>query len=112
VRTTPGQRFAERILIGVDDAGAEERLVVWIELRPGALWVVGRAVNPHLRETDEPRAEDVIFEGYELDDALQRLNEALEDDLRVLEEDRREPSVRPVTRSEIEPHLERYLLTH
>jgi hypothetical protein len=110
MRTTPGQRFAERTLIGIDDTGAEERLVVWIELHPGALWVVGRAVNPHLRETGDPRPEDVIFEGYELDDALQQLNEALEDDLRVLEEDRREPNVRPVTRAEIEPHLERYLL--
>ena len=26
-----------------------------------------RAVNPHLRESDETRPEDVIFEGYELD---------------------------------------------
>ena len=78
-------RYAERVLVGVDDVGEEERILFWIERRPGAVWAVGRAVNSHLRESDEPRPEDVIFEGYELGDALQRANEALEDDVNVLE---------------------------
>src|SRR5919204_4510706 len=41
--------FAERVLEGVDDAGASERVVIWIERKPGALWAVGRAVNPQHR---------------------------------------------------------------
>jgi hypothetical protein len=92
----------------VDDAGAQERIVFWIERRAGALWVVGRSVNPQFRNTDEPRADDVIFEGYELEEALVQANEALEDDLRVLEGDGRSPAVRPFTRREVLPLLERF----
>jgi hypothetical protein len=106
-RSRPG-RFAERTLEGVDDTGAPERLVFWIDRRPGALWLVGRAVNPHLRESDEPRPEDVVFEGYELEEALERANEALEDDVRVLEADGRAPDVKPFTRREVLPLLERF----
>ena len=80
----------------------------WIERRTGALWVVGRSVNPQLRKSDEPRLEDVIFEGYELDQALARGNEALEDDVRVLEADGRAPDVKPFTRREVLPLLERW----
>ena len=101
-------RYAERALVGVDDVGDEERIVIWIERRPGAVWAVGRAVNPQLRESDEPRPEDVIFEGFELADALDRANEALEDDVRVLEEDGRPADARPFTRKEVLPLLERW----
>jgi hypothetical protein len=101
-------RYAERTLVGVDDVGEEERIVLWIERRPGALWAVGRAVNPHLRETGEPRPEDIVFEGYELGDALDRANEALEDDVRVLEEDGRPADAKPFTRKEVLPLLERW----
>jgi hypothetical protein len=100
--------LAERVLDGVDDTGAEERVVFWIERRAGALWAVGRAVNPQLRKTDDARPEDVIFEGYELDEALARANEALEDDVRVLEDDGRTADVRPFTRREMLPLLERW----
>jgi hypothetical protein len=106
-RSRPG-RFAERTLGDVDDTGAEERIVFWIERQTGALWVVGRAINPQLRTTDEPRPEDVIFEGYELEEALARANEALEDDVRVLETDGRTPDVKPFTRREVLPRLERW----
>ncbi len=101
-------RYAERMLVGVDDVGAEERLVIWIERRPGAVWAVGRAVNPQLRESEEARPEDVIFEGYELGDALDRANEALEDDVNVLEADGRSADARPFTRKEVLPLLERW----
>jgi hypothetical protein len=101
-------RFAERTLVGVDDVGEEERIVLWIERRPGALWAVGRVVNPQLRDSDDPRPEDVVFEGYELEDALDRANEALEDDVRVLEEDGRPADARPFTRKEVLPLLERW----
>jgi hypothetical protein len=101
-------RYAERTLVGVDDAGAEERIVIWLERRAGAVWVVGRAVNPQHRESDEPRPEDVVFEGYELGDALERANEALEDEVEVLEADGLEADARPFTRKEILPLLERW----
>ena len=101
-------RFAERELTGVDDAGQEERIVVWIERKPGALWAVGRAVNPQLRPSDEPRRDDYVFEGYELDDALEHANEVLEDDCEVLERDGRPAKVRPFVRKELLGPLERW----
>jgi hypothetical protein len=101
-------RYAERTLVGVDDAGVEERIVIWLERRPGAVWAVGRSVDPHLRATDEPRPEDVIFEGYELGDALARANEALEDEVEVLEADGRDTTALPFTRKEVLPLLERW----
>jgi hypothetical protein len=107
-RSSREGRYAERTLSGVDDVGDEERIVIWIERRAGAVWAVGRAVNPHLRESDEPRPEDVVFEGYELGDALDRANDALEDDVRVLEEDGRDADARPFTRKEVLPLLERW----
>ena len=101
-------RFAERVLSGVDDGGAEERIVVWIERKDGAVWAVGRSVNMHLRPTDEPRRDDYVFEGFELDDALGAANDLLEDDLRVLELDGAAAArVRPFTRDEALKLLER-----
>ena len=38
--------FAKRVVHGVDDAGADEEILIWIERQPGALWAVGRCVNP------------------------------------------------------------------
>jgi hypothetical protein len=107
-RTSREGRYAERLLVGVDDRGEEERIAIWIERRVGAVWAVGRVVNPQLRESDDPRPEDVVFEGYELGDALDRANEALEDDVRVLEEDGRSADARPFTRKEVLPLLERW----
>ncbi|MEX0849864.1 MAG: hypothetical protein WD015_00030 [Gaiellaceae bacterium] len=107
-RSSREGRYAERALSGVDDVGAEEQIVLWIERRAGGVWAVGRAVNPQHRESDETRPEDLIFEGYELDDALQRANEALEDDVVVLEGDGRPAAARPFTRKEILPLLERW----
>jgi hypothetical protein len=101
-------RVAERVLRGVDDAGAEERIVLWVERRPGAIWTVGRSVNPQLRQTDDPRPEDVVFEGYELEEALSRANEALEDDVSVLERDGAQSNAKPFTRKEVLPLLERF----
>src|SRR5579872_1859082 len=83
----PAGRFAERVVEGRDDAGREERIVIWIERRPGALWTIGRAVNPHLRPSIEARHEDYIWQGYELEDALEAANSTLEDDCFVSEAD-------------------------
>jgi hypothetical protein len=107
-RSLRDSRYAERTLVGVDDVGEDERIVIWIERRPGAVWVVGRAVNPHLRESEEPRPDDVVFEGFELEDALEHANEALEDDVSVLERDGRSADPRPFTRKEVLPLLERW----
>jgi hypothetical protein len=107
-RSSREGRYAERALSGVDDVGDEERIVLWIERREGGVWTVGRAVNPHLRESDETRPDDVLFEGFELEDALERANEALEDDVVVLEADGRSADAKPFTRREILPLLERW----
>jgi hypothetical protein len=107
-RRSDNGRFAERVLTGVDDSGQEERVVVWIERKPGTVWAVGRAVNPHLRPSDEPRNDDYVFEGYELDDALEQANAVLEDDCEVLEKDGREMKVKPFLRQEMLGPLERW----
>ena len=107
-RNAADGRCAERTLRGFDDAGREERIVIWIERKPGALWSVGRTVNSQHRPTDAPRADDWLFEGYELGDALEAANDALEDDVRVLEQDGKTDLVKPFTRNEILPVLERF----
>jgi hypothetical protein len=107
-RTSKAGRFAERVLTGVDDAGNEERIVIWIERKAGALWAVGRSVNLHLRSSDEPRPDEYLFEGYELGDALEQANEVLEDDVSVLERDRRSVDVKPFVRKELLGPLERW----
>ena len=108
-RSSTESRFAERLLRGVDDQGAEESVLIWIERKPGALWAVGRSVNAQLRQSDAPRPEDYIFEGYELEDALEAANGALEDDVSVLEQDGFEQGrVPPFKRSELLGPLERW----
>jgi hypothetical protein len=99
-------RFAERTLHGVDDAGREERIVVWIERKPGAVWAVGRVVDPQLRAGQAEKASDYLFEGYELEDALEHANGALEDDLTVSEGDGHGEHCRPFTREECLKPLE------
>jgi hypothetical protein len=106
-KSTEG-RFAERVVRGVDDAGAEETIMIWIERKQGALWAVGRAVNPQHRSSDEPRRDDYLFEGYELDDALGAANDALEDDLSVSERDGHVAHLKPFTRGELLKPLERW----
>jgi hypothetical protein len=99
-------RFAERVLHGVDDAGREERIVVWIERKAGAIWAVGRVVDPQLRDQKSAKAGDYLFEGYELEDALEQANAALEDDLTVSEGEGREERCLPFTREECLKPLE------
>ena len=106
-KSTQG-RFAERVVHGVDDAGVEETIVIWIERKQGALWAVGRAVNPQHRASDEPRRDDYLFEGYELEDALSAANDALEDDVEVSERDGRPENLKPFTRNELLKPLENW----
>ena len=93
---------------GVDDRGDAERVVIWIERLPGAMWAVGRAVNPQYRPSDEARRDDYIFEGHELTDALDAANAALEDDAFVSEQDGRDEMIRPFVRAELLRPLERW----
>ena len=109
MRRSPSEgRCAERLLRGVDDAGREERVVIWVERKDGGVWAVGRAVNPQHRPSDEARRDDYLFEGYELSDALEAANAALEDDVQVLEDDGAVGRIKPFTRKEVLPMLERF----
>jgi len=101
-------RFAERVIDGVDDAGTPERIVIWIERKEGGVWAVGRAVNPQHRPSDEPRSGDYVFEGYELQDALDAANDTLEDDIRVSEQDGQQSRLQPFKRAEVLRPLERW----
>jgi hypothetical protein len=108
VRKPTAVRFAEREVHGVDDRGEPERIVIWIERLPGALWAVGRAVNPQHRPSEEPRPDDYVFQGYELADALEAANATLSDDVRVSTQDGRPVSVPPFERTELLKPLERW----
>jgi hypothetical protein len=107
-RKSQAGRFAERVIDGFDDGGARERIVIWIERKEGGVWAVGRAVNPQHRPSDEPRAGDYLFEGYELQDALDAANDMLEDDVSVSEGDGSTVRCAPFRRSEILGPLERW----
>ena len=101
-------RFAERVVEGRDDGGGAERVVIWIEGRAGALWAVGRQVNPQHRETDSPRADDYVWEGFELDDCLEAANGVLEDDAVVSESDGGSTKIKPFVRDELLQPLEKF----
>ena len=101
-------RFAERIVDGLDDAGRSERVVIWIERKAGAVWAVGRMVNPQHRETDAPRADDYVWEGHELDDCLEAANGVLEDDAVVSESDGGSAKIKPFIRDELLQPLEKF----
>jgi hypothetical protein len=108
VRKSSADRFAEREVHGVDDRGEPERIVIWIERLPGALWAVGRAVNPQYRPSDEARKDDYVFQGYELGDALDAANATLEDDVVVSEQDGSTEKLKPFVRQELLRPLERW----
>jgi hypothetical protein len=113
VRQTSGaRRFAEREVHGFDAVGGRERIVVWIERRQDGAWAVGRTVNPQYRPSDEPRRDDYVFEGWELDDAIEQANQVLEDDVTVSEEDGISERVRPIVKDEVLKPLERWFFGH
>jgi len=105
-------RFAERVLHGVDDDGSRQEIVIWIERRPGAVWAVGRAIDPRNRAVPEPIPDDYVFEGYELGDALVAANAALADDLEVSAEEGVADRVRRFDEDELLRPLERWFFGH
>jgi hypothetical protein len=111
-RARTSGRYAERTLNGLDDGGAAERIVIWIERKEGGVWAVGRAVNPQHRSSSEPHPDDWVFEGYELGDALAAANGALAADLEVSRGDGAAAAVRPFGREEVLTRLERWFFGH
>jgi hypothetical protein len=107
-----GARFAERTVHGIGEDGSREEILIWIERRPGALWAVGRAINLRHRSTPVPRADDYVFEGYEMGDALEAANGALSDDLQVSAEEGINEDVRPFVDEELLKPLERWFFGH
>src|SRR5687767_6123076 len=105
-------RFAERVVHGVDDDGSRQEIVIWIERRPGAVWAVGRAINPRHRAIPEPLPDDYVFEGYEMGDALEAANGALQDDLAVSHEEGLDEAVQPFVDEELLKPLERWFFGH
>lgn len=105
-------RFAERVLHGVGEDGTRDEIVIWIERRPGAVWAVGRAINPKHRNSPKPRPDDYVFEGYELGDALEAANNALGDDLLISSRDGVNEHVEPFTEEELLKPLERWFFGH
>ena len=107
-----GTRFAERVFHGVGEDGVREEIVIWIERRQGALWAVGRAIDPKNRSVKAPRADDYIFEGYEMTDALEAANNALSDDLEVSAGEGVNEQVGPFRDTDLLKPLERWFFGH
>ncbi len=106
-------RFAERTVRGRDDEGRAETVTLWLDRREGGVWCVCRHVNVRDRDGLEPRHAEVLFEGYELDDALLAANEALEADLAASEDnDDHNDGVRPIRSVDVRPKLERWFFDH
>ncbi len=103
------RHFAERTLSGLDDAGVREEVRIWIDWLPGGIWGVGRAVDIAARENPRIlRDDDWLFRGYEMQDALDAANAALEADLDVSREDGAAPAAAPFSEAELRPRLERW----
>jgi hypothetical protein len=105
-------RFAERVLHGIGEDGRREEIVIWIERRPGALWAVGRAIDPKNRSIPAPRRDDYLFEGYEMGDALEAANNALRDDLAVSAEEGLNENVEEFGEEDLLKPLERWFFGH
>lgn len=105
-------RFAARTLEGVGEDGGREQILIWIERRPGALWAVGRAIDIENRQTPQPRADDYLFEGYEMGDALSAANNALEDDLKVSAGEGVNEAIARFAEDELLKPLERWFFGH
>jgi hypothetical protein len=97
------------MLSGLDDAGEREEVRIWIDWLPGGIWGVGRAVDIAARENPSIlRDDDWVFRGYEMQDALDAANAALDADLDVSREDGATPAVAPFSEAELRPRLERW----
>ena len=89
---------------GADERGIEY-VLVWIEHREDGSWAVGRASDLTQRDNAEPRATDYVWDGFEIDDALDAANGALEDDLVASEQDGINVEAAPFLRRDLEQPL-------
>lgn len=87
-----------------DERGVES-ILIWIEHREDGSWAVGRASDLTQRTHSEPREHDYIFTGFEIGDALDAANAALEDDVVASEQDGIQVSAPPFLRRELEDPL-------
>ena len=94
------------------DDGAAEVVTIWIERKPGAVWAVGRAVDLAQRADGLVRPDDYLFEGYEMGDALEAANAAIDADLDVSAEEGKPQEVEPFTEAELLVPLERWFFGH
>jgi hypothetical protein len=106
------QWFAQRSVQGVGEDGAAERVTIWIERKPGAVWAVGRAIDLAQRTNGAIRDDDYLFEGFEMGDALEAANDALASDLEVSLGDGRVQDIQPFADSELLQPLERWFFGH
>ena len=111
-RESSDSRFAERIVHGVAEDGGREEIMLWIERRPGGIWAVGRAIDPERRPARTPRRDDYVFEGYDIDDALEVANDVLSDELAVSMEEGVNENVEPFAKDELLRPLERWFFGH
>jgi hypothetical protein len=96
----------------VGDDGAAEVVTIWIERKPGAIWAVGRAVDLAQRADGLVRPDDYVFEGYEMGDALEAANAAIDADLDVSAEEGKPQEVEPFSEGELLVPLERWFFGH
>lgn len=104
-----GQVFVQRELQGVLDDGSRHGIVIWIERRTGALWAVGRAIEPEARRAAPPPFQEYVFEGTHLGAALDAANRALEADLAISAEEGVRVHVAPFAEQELLGPLERWV---
>jgi hypothetical protein len=76
-------------------------VLIWIEHRDDGSWAVGRASDLTQREHAEPRASDYVFTGFEIDDAIDAANAALEDDVVASEQDGIDAEASPFLRRDL-----------
>ena len=89
-----------------DDERGIDSVLIWIEHRPeDGAWAVGRASDLAQRDFDEPREQDYVFVGFDIDDALDAANGALEDDVVAGEDEGFDGNLRPFLRKELEEPL-------
>ncbi len=106
-------RFAERTVETRSDAdGTREAVTIWIDHLDvdGGGWRVARAVDLARRAPGPPRPGEELFRGFELADALEAANGALEDEIAAAEREEGDGNdgVRPFTESELQKRLERW----
>lgn len=80
-------------------------VLIWIEHREDGSWAVGRASDLTQRTYAAPRESDYVFSGFDIDDALDAANGALEDDLIASEGDGIHAEAAPFLRRDLESPL-------